>query len=205
VRPWFAGCSEGVARPISREVLIGAVAGFVATCVTDQAERLLIRMTPPAARAREPEIPGGSSAKSTASLLCETIGFQPGERALQRIKSTIHYGLGTAWGPLYCLARRRTGMTPGTAGLAVGMALSLLVDNLLNTVLGTTPPAHRFPPSAHLRGFLTHVVWGAAAAATAEALYRIDERSSTLAEQPNSRTAEQPNSRTAARASSQLN
>jgi uncharacterized membrane protein YagU involved in acid resistance len=163
-------------RPITREVLIGAVAGFVATAVTDQVERMLIQMTPPAARAREPEIPGGSSAKSTASLLCRTIGFEPSERALQRIKSTIHYGLGTAWGPLYCLARRRTGMTPGAAGLTVGMALSLLVDNLLNTVLGTTPPPHRFPPSAHLRGFLTHVVWGVAAAATAEALNRIERR-----------------------------
>jgi uncharacterized membrane protein YagU involved in acid resistance len=166
-----------VGRPVSREVLIGAVAGFVATAVTDRAERLFMRMTPPAARAREPDIPGGSSAKSTASLLCRTIGFQPDEQVLERIKSTIHYGLGSAWGPLYCLVRRRTGMPPGAAGLAVGTALSLLVDNLLNTVLGTTPPVHRFPPSAHMRGVLTHVVWGAAAATTAEALYRI-ERSS---------------------------
>jgi uncharacterized membrane protein YagU involved in acid resistance len=166
-----------VVRPVNREILIGAVAGFVATAVTDQAERLLVRMTPPEARAREPEIPGGSSSKATASLLCRTIGFQPGEQALERIKNTIHYGLGSGWGPLYCLVRRRTGMPPGAAGLAVGTALSLLVDYLLNTVLGTTPPAHRFPPSAHVRGFLTHVVWGAAAAATAEALYRIEGRS----------------------------
>jgi uncharacterized membrane protein YagU involved in acid resistance len=164
-------------RHVGKEILIGAVAGLVATGVTDQAERLFARMTPPAARAREPKIPGGSSSKATASLLCRILGYQPGERTLQRIKNTIHYGLGSAWGPLYCLARRRAGMPPGAAGLAVGTALSLLVDNFLNTLLGTTPPPHRFPASAHVRGFATHVVWGAAAAATAEALYRIEGRS----------------------------
>jgi uncharacterized membrane protein YagU involved in acid resistance len=156
----------------ARDLAIGAVAGFVATRITDRVEAVLDGLTPASTKAREPEIPEGSSAKSTASLLCRTLGFQPSERTLLWVKNTIHYGLGTSWGPLYCLARRH-GVHPATAGLTAGALLSLLVDNLLNTVLGTTPPAHRFPPSAHLRGLATHLAWGLAAAATAEALYSL--------------------------------
>jgi uncharacterized membrane protein YagU involved in acid resistance len=156
----------------ARDLAIGAIAGLVATRVTDHVEGVLDGMTPESEKAKEPDIPEGSSAKSTASLLCRTIGFQPDERTLGWVKNVIHYGLGTTWGPLYCLARRR-GLHPATAGITAGTLLSLLVDNLLNTVLGTTPPAHRFPASAHLRGFATHLAWGLAAAATAETLYSL--------------------------------
>jgi uncharacterized membrane protein YagU involved in acid resistance len=156
----------------ARDLAIGAVAGLVATRITDRVEVALDGMTPAAAKAREPHIPEGSSAKSTASLLCRMLGFEPSERTLLWVKNTIHYGLGASWGPLYCLARRH-GVHPATAGITAGTLLSLLVDDLLNTVLGTTPPAHRFPPSAHLRGLATHVAWGLAAAASAEALYAL--------------------------------
>ncbi len=49
--------------------------------------------------------------------------------------------------------------------------MSLLVDEMLVPALGLSPPNRAFPAVTHIRGFLNHLVYGAAAALTAEALY----------------------------------
>lgn len=75
-------------------------------------------------------------------------------------KSVVHYGLGATWGTLYQALRRSSGMRPVGAGLATGALLSLLVDEALSPGLGITPPSKAYPKSAHVRGFLTHLVYG---------------------------------------------
>jgi uncharacterized membrane protein YagU involved in acid resistance len=159
-----------------RDLVIGAVAGFAATLVTDRAAPLLHDLTPEKEKAREPAIPEGSSSGSAARLLCAKFGYAPSDGALEVTRCTLHYGLGIGWGPVYCFARQRLGLPPVAAGVAAGTSLSLCVDELLNSLLGTTPPSHRFPLSAHLRGLVTHLVWGSAAAVTAEALYRLERK-----------------------------
>jgi hypothetical protein len=39
-------------------------------------------------------------------------------------------------------------------------AMSLLVDEAANALLGLTPPPGQFPLAAHLRGFAAHLVYG---------------------------------------------
>jgi uncharacterized membrane protein YagU involved in acid resistance len=78
-----------------------------------------------------------------------------------------------AWGPLYCLLRRHGGMRPLGAGLVAGTALSLVVDEGLTPALGLSAPNRAYPAATHVRGFLAHLVWGAAAALAAEAAYRV--------------------------------
>ena len=85
----------------------------------------------------------------------------------------MHHGLGMAWGPVYCLLRRRFGMRPLAAGLAAGAALSLVVDEGLTPALGLSAPNRAYPPATHLRGLVAHLVWGAAAALAAEAIHRL--------------------------------
>jgi uncharacterized membrane protein YagU involved in acid resistance len=148
------------------------MAGIVATLVTGPVRELLSRLTPATELAKEPPIPEGTSSGSAAKLLLETLGQDTHQQAIRRTQAVLHYGLGAAWGPFYCLARRRGGMTPLVAGATAGASLSLVVDEMVNSALGTTPPSTAFPLSAHLRGLVTHLVWGAAAAVTAEMLYR---------------------------------
>jgi uncharacterized membrane protein YagU involved in acid resistance len=155
---------------IGVEIAIGAVAGLIATKVTDYAEGALLKATPSSWKAREPDTIEDSSAKSAARLLLEQAGRKPAAGELDLAKKTIHYGLGLAWGPVYYLLRRRGGMGPVSAGIASGLALSLAVDETLNPALGITPPAREYPLSAHLRGLLTHVLWGLTVAGIAEAL-----------------------------------
>ncbi len=50
------------------------------------------------------------------------------------------------------------------------MALFIVVDEGLTPALGLSAPDSAYPVSTHLRGFLGHLAYGAAAAATAEIL-----------------------------------
>ena len=43
----------------------------------------------------------------------------------------------------------------------------------LTPALGLSAPNRAYPIATHLRGFLAHLVWGAAAALAAEAIYRL--------------------------------
>lgn len=69
----------------------------------------------------------------------------------------FHYGLGTGWGPNYTFLRRWTNLSPVSAGLLSGAAMSVVVG--------------AYPLVVHLRGFATHLVFGLGVAATVEALY----------------------------------
>jgi uncharacterized membrane protein YagU involved in acid resistance len=80
------------------------------------------------------------------------------------------YTLGIGGGLLYVLLRRFLRMSPVMAGLLSGMALFVVVDEGLTPALGLSAPNLDYPLSTHLRGFLGHLAYGAAVAATAELL-----------------------------------
>jgi len=95
------------------------------------------------------------------------------DRRLRPVAKAVHHGLGMAWGPIYCLLRRRGGMRPLGAGLVAGASLSIVVDEGLTPALGLSAPNRAYPAATHVRGLLAHLVWGAAAALAAEAIYRL--------------------------------
>jgi hypothetical protein len=163
-------------RGVAFDWAVALAAGYVATKVTDRAQRALWRATPKSEKAREPEAPQGSSAKSAAQLLCEWCGITPTEPRLRLLKQSIHYGLGIGWGSIYGFLRRQSKMTPIGAGVVTGTSLSLIIDEALNPALGITPPAREYPTSSHIRGLFTHLVYGLALAAVAEGLYRLAQQ-----------------------------
>jgi uncharacterized membrane protein YagU involved in acid resistance len=160
------------ARPLLVDVAVGLFAGLAATAVTDLAQEPLRRATPDNAKRREARVsPGPSSSQVAARRIAERLGRPANDRRLRPVAKAVHHGLGMAWGPVYCLLRRRGGMRPLGAGLVAGAALSLVVDTGLTPALGLSAPNRAYPVATHLRGFLAHLVWGAAAALAAEAIY----------------------------------
>jgi hypothetical protein len=83
----------------------------------------------------------------------------------------FHYGLGMSWGPPYTLLRRETNLGPVSAGLLVGAAMSLLVDEGMTPLLGFSAPNRDYPLVTHLRGVAAHLAFGLGVAGTAETLY----------------------------------
>ena len=156
------------------DLAVGFAAGLFATWATDLAQGPLRRATPEGAKRREARVsPGPSSSQVAARKVSERLGRPADDRRLRPLAKAVHHGLGMAWGPVYCLLRCRGGMRPLGAGLVAGAALSLVVDTGLTPALGFSAPNRDYPAATHLRGFLAHLVWGAAAALAAEAIYRL--------------------------------
>ena len=106
-------------QPLLADVAVGLFAGFVATKVTDLAQGPLRRATPEGAKRREARVsPGPSSSQVAARRIAERLGRPLDDRWLRPAAKAVHHGLGMAWGPVYCLLRRRGGMRPLGAGLA---------------------------------------------------------------------------------------
>lgn len=159
-------------RATAVDLAAGIIGGIIATQVNDFVEAACWNATPESEKAREPDTEDGSSAEAAARMLLTCKEDHPSAEQLEIAKKGIHFGLGAAWGPLYCWLRRHAGMSPTAAGIASGTALSLVVDETLNPVLGITPPRNAYPASAHVRGLVTHLVWGLVCGATAETLRR---------------------------------
>ena len=175
------------ARPLLVDVAVGLFAGLAATAVTDLAQEPLRRATPEGVKRREAQIsPGPSSSHVATRRIADRLGRPANDRRLQPVARAVHHGLGMAWGPVYCLLRRHGGMRP----LAAGASLSLVVDGGLTPALGLSAPNRTYPVATHVRGFLAHLVWGAAAALAAEALYRLTGTTPRPGRPPNPATAE---------------
>ena len=156
------------------DVAAGLAAGLLATWATDLAQGPLRRATPEGAKRREARVsPGPSSSQVAARKIAERLGRPLDEPWLAPVAKAVHHGLGMAWGPVYCLLRRHGGMRPLGAGLVAGAALSLVVDEGLTPALGLSAPDRAYPVATHVRGLLAHLVWGAVAALSAEAIYRL--------------------------------
>lgn len=69
----------------------------------------------------------------------------------------VHYGLGIMMGAAYAALRRRVG---AGRGVPFGLAMFLLQDEGLNTLLGTGGPPGLYPWQTHTRGAAAHALFG---------------------------------------------
>ena len=89
------------------------------------------------------------AARKTSALL----GLQLTDKQVEQAGLVFHYGLGMSWGLVYPLLRRLTPLPPLVAGLVTGASLSLLIDEGLTPLLGTSRAQSCLPaghPSARL-------------------------------------------------------
>ena len=157
------------------DIAIGLAAGFVATKVTELVQEASYGPMPRSVKRREEEVRPGPPPKIAARKSAEALGLELDERQAMRAAMAIHYGLGVTWGPVYSLLRRHSRMEPLGAGIVTGAAMSLVVDEALAPALGFSAPSHDYPTLTHVRGFANHLVYGAVAALTAEALYHLTD------------------------------
>lgn len=153
------------------DIAVGLLAGLVATQVTNLAQRPLRRATPENVDRHEERVrPGASSSLVAAQKLAKALDVPPSQHREERWGKAIHLAVGMGWGPVYGLLRRYVGLRPVSAALASGAAMSLVLDEALVPTLGLSAPNHRYPAFTRIRGFIAHLVYGAAAAVAAEGL-----------------------------------
>jgi uncharacterized membrane protein YagU involved in acid resistance len=164
------------ARQLGTDLAVGLAAGFVATKITGQGQMALWKLTPESTRKEEQEIRPGPPPKMAAKQTAKWLDLDLDKKQMKMLSQGMHYGLGLGWAPLYGLLRRYSRMSPLGAGIITGMSMSIIVDEALNPALGFTAPSEEYPPAAHVRGVLGHLLYGLAVAGAAEALYRLTDR-----------------------------
>ena len=165
------------AQTLLADIVVGLFAGLVATQVTNLAQGPLQRVTPGSVGRQERRVrPGASSSLVAARKAARRLDCSPNRQKVGLLGRAIHFGIGMAWGPVYSLLRRHGGLGPLGAALASGAAMSLVLDEGVVPALGLSAPNRDYPAFTHARGFLAHLVYGAAAALAAEGLGRLARR-----------------------------
>lgn len=155
------------------DIAVGLLAGLVATQVTNLAQRPLKRATPESVDRHEEKVrPGASSSLVAAQKLAEVLDVPPSRAQDERWGKAIHFAVGMGWGPVYSLLRRYGGLPPFSAAFVSGSAMSLVLDETLVPALGLSAPNHHYQTFTRVRGFIAHLVYGAAVALAAEGLGR---------------------------------
>ncbi|HEV3011761.1 MAG TPA: hypothetical protein VG499_00655 [Actinomycetota bacterium] len=144
---------------VTRVLLVGAAAGYVAGQVMDKATTWFYERQSDASKQREGELLPEGAPMASARKLAGLVGAEPTDEQTGQIATAMHQSLGQLYG-VGAAALTRAGVPPVTAGMASGVAGFLLVDELANSLF-FTPPPQAYPVESHLRGVVGHLAFGA--------------------------------------------
>ena len=123
----------------------------------DRATTLFYGVQTQASKDREEELAPGGTLVQFGKQLGEAFGRELDDAQGGRVGLAAHRTLGTLYG-VAAAALVRRGMAPLKAGLVVGTAAWVIVDE------GTALPTFTdYPVESHLRGVVGHGTWGLAA------------------------------------------
>lgn len=149
------------------DLMMGAVAGVVATWLMDKGTAVLYQREGEDARQQENEAREGKTAYGVAAEKAAGLaGRELPKKQRQSYGTGIHWALGAGAGALYGALRQRTSWGPLGFGALYGVLFWLIVDEGANTALGLTPPPQEFPWETHARGLAGHLLYGVTAEAT---------------------------------------
>ncbi len=128
------------------------------------------------AKAREDAARHGPPSESAARRITAALGLDLHGGGLYPASLVMHYGPALSWSPLYVVLRRTRRVNHLTAGLVTWAAMSLIADETMTPLLWLSAPNRAYPLVTHLRGFVAHLVFGLAVAATTEAAWAVRGR-----------------------------
>ena len=102
-----------------------------------------------------------NTVKAADAVAEASVGEPVPEKYRKPAGTAVHYGFGAFLGAVYGVAMELRPSAGAGFGTAYGAAVSLFADEMAMPALGFTPPAPEVPASAHLRGFVSHLVFGA--------------------------------------------
>jgi hypothetical protein len=158
-------------RQVVTDLALSPVAGYLANKAMEPVSMKLYELESDADRQREDAVRPGPPYRIAAEKAAGLVGRQLSDAQLDKVSLVFHYGLAVSWAPLYPLLRRRAGLSPATAGLGTGAAMSLIADELMTPVLGFSAPNRDYPLATHVRGVVAHLAFGLTVAAVFEAAW----------------------------------
>jgi hypothetical protein len=159
---------------IAADMAKGAAAGAAATWLMGRVTTWMYEREGESVRERENQARGDRTAYAAAvERLAGGVGVHvPADRREQWGRA-FHWALGIMAGAAYAVARRRWPGAGALKGLPYGAGFFLVVDEIMNPVLGFTPGPLAFPWQAHARGLGGHLAYGAVSEMVLEGLDRV--------------------------------
>ncbi len=146
------------ARRVIEGAAAGAAAGLAASWVMSQFHN----RWKAASGEGQDEDDEPNTVKAADAVAEATVGEPVPEEYRKPAGTAVHYGFGAFLGAVYGAAVELRPATAAGFGTGYGAAVSLFADEMAMPALGFTPPAPEVPASTHLRGFVSHLVFGAA-------------------------------------------
>lgn len=135
-------------------VAVGALAGYAASRTMDAATSWFHARQSEVSRRREEEIAPGGALVQLGRGLGGALGRELGDEQAGRVGLAVHRTFGTLYG-MAAAALVRRGVRPLAAGLAVGTAAFVVVDE--GTAISQFTA---YPVESHLRGVVGHATFG---------------------------------------------
>lgn len=161
---------SGPRRRLTRDAVATVVAGTGAAWAMNRATTAIYERQSQASRRREEAVSEGVAYAVVVQKVAALAGLEVAPDRAERLGEGFHYAMGAVLAPGYGMLRRRFGLRPLTAGLAWGLTVSVVVDEVANPLLGFAAPPHAYPLVTHVRGVVGHVVYGVTLAALLEVL-----------------------------------
>ncbi|MEW5927170.1 MAG: DUF1440 domain-containing protein [Gemmatimonadota bacterium] len=157
------------------DAMKGALAGAVGVWAMDKVTWWMWDREDPRAlrREREARPEGLDPAHVIANRVAGAMGRELTPEQPHPAGIGVHYGLGIMPGAAYGVLRGRVPAVGAAGGLLYGLALSLVEDEGIAPALGLAGRPTEYPPQAHVRGLVGHLVLGAATHATLDLLDRV--------------------------------
>lgn len=169
---------------VIEDLVVAALAGYLATKAMEPVSTRLYELESEKDRNREDAVRPGPPYEIAAKQIAARLGVDLHGVALERASLAVHYGLALSWSPLYGVWRRTRDVHPLLAGLGTGAAMSLVADEAMTPLLGYSAPNRAYPLATHVRGFLAHLVFGLAVAATTETAWALRGRRPRTTREP---------------------
>lgn len=148
---------------IAADIVKGAIAGAVGVWVMDRVGWDMYLSEDPEAfqKEKEAQIEGKYASHVAVGKMADAMGKDLTETQQHKLGKGMHYGLGVMPGALYGVLRDRVPGISAGQGLAYGLGLFILNDEITNPLMGLSSGPTAYPWEAHFRGLITHLVLGA--------------------------------------------
>lgn len=157
---------------VAADMMKGAIGGAIGVWVMDRVGWDMYLTEDPAAfrQEKEAQVEGKYAAHVMVGHAAESMGKELTETQQHRAGKMMHYGLGIMPGALYGALRHRVPAVGMASGLAYGLGMFVMEDEVVNPLVGNTSGPMAYPWQAHARGLVTHLVLGAVTETVCSAL-----------------------------------
>jgi hypothetical protein len=156
---------------LAGDLVKGAAAGAGAVWIMDRLDWWMVEHEDPRSWQRSQEVRPNHQdpAHALAGMAAEAVGLDPPSQP-HPAGIAVHYAIGMAPAALYAASRKHLPGGVVIRGLAYGLAMFLIEDEVLNPALGVAAPPQKYPWQAHARGLVAHLALGLATEAVLAAL-----------------------------------